>query len=53
MAETTFDVVVIGSGPGGYMTAIHTLQSVMTMVGGEVVYAGAGFEAAKQTGGLR
>ena len=26
---------------------IHTLQSVMTMVGGEVVYAGAGFEAAK------
>ena len=26
---------------------IHTLQSVMTMVGGEVVFAGAGFEAAK------
>lgn len=26
---------------------IHTLQSVLTMVGGEVVYAGAGFEAAK------
>jgi predicted amidohydrolase YtcJ len=26
---------------------IHTLQSVMTMVGGEVVHAAAGFEAAR------
>jgi dihydrolipoamide dehydrogenase len=26
MAETTFDVVVIGSGPGGYVTAIRAAQ---------------------------
>jgi dihydrolipoamide dehydrogenase len=26
MAETIFDVVVIGSGPGGYVTAIRAAQ---------------------------
>jgi len=26
MAETTFDVIVIGSGPGGYVTAIRAAQ---------------------------
>ena len=26
MAETTFDVIVIGSGPGGYVTAIRAVQ---------------------------
>src|SRR5690349_4509345 len=26
MAETTFDVIVIGSGPGGYVTAIRATQ---------------------------
>ena len=26
MAETIFDIVVIGSGPGGYVTAIRAAQ---------------------------
>ena len=26
MAETAFDVIVIGSGPGGYVTAIRAAQ---------------------------
>jgi dihydrolipoamide dehydrogenase len=26
MAENTFDVIVIGSGPGGYVTAIRAAQ---------------------------
>lgn len=26
MADTTFDVIVIGSGPGGYVTAIRASQ---------------------------
>ncbi|MEE4236553.1 MAG: FAD-dependent oxidoreductase, partial [Anderseniella sp.] len=26
MADTTFDVIIIGSGPGGYVTAIRAAQ---------------------------
>jgi dihydrolipoamide dehydrogenase len=26
MAETSFDVIIIGSGPGGYVTAIRAAQ---------------------------
>src|SRR5438094_10632338 len=26
MAETSFDIIIIGSGPGGYVTAIHAAQ---------------------------
>jgi dihydrolipoamide dehydrogenase len=26
MADTSFDIVIIGSGPGGYVTAIRAAQ---------------------------
>ena len=26
MADTSFDVIIIGSGPGGYVTAIRSAQ---------------------------
>ena len=26
MAETSFDIIIIGSGPGGYVTAIRAAQ---------------------------
>ena len=26
MADTSFDIIVIGSGPGGYVTAIRAAQ---------------------------
>jgi len=28
MADTSFDVIIIGSGPGGYVTAIRAPSSV-------------------------
>ena len=30
MAETNFDVIVIGAGPGGYVTAIRAAQLGLT-----------------------
>ena len=32
MADNSFDVVVIGSGPGGYVTAIAPRNSVQTAI---------------------